>query len=269
MKKFLYALIPLFLLTLILPFLHSDLTTSAQTTTVDPTTTVPTTTPTLDPTSAFLASIPPPPPGLPPGINFFAGRPTPDVANWPPAGEGGRVGGCRKAYYSLEIYCPEKTPPYCFKQYRQSLVSPKNDICPDIKRCYNFNDARADKDNNIWCPPDAPSPTPAPAPCAERDAKGACTSVTTSLYDTPIKTEAGEFIQVISLIVLSLAGGIAVLLLISAGYKILTSSGKPEAIQAGREQLTSAIVGLLFIIFSYVIFQFIVSDLLKIPGITN
>jgi hypothetical protein len=46
----------------------------------------------------------------------------------------------------------------------------------------------------------------------------------------------------------------------------MISQGNPEKIQAAREQLTAAIVGLLFIIFSLVIIQVLGYDILHIPG---
>ncbi|HBB76671.1 MAG: hypothetical protein A2186_01845 [Candidatus Levybacteria bacterium RIFOXYA1_FULL_41_10] len=81
----------------------------------------------------------------------------------------------------------------------------------------------------------------------------------------PIAATAGAFISRLLLIVLSLAGGIAVLLIIISGYRLMASQGNPEKIQEARDQLTSAIVGLLFIIFSITILQIIGSDILKIP----
>jgi cell division protein FtsX len=65
---------------------------------------------------------------------------------------------------------------------------------------------------------------------------------------------------------LGLAGGIAVILIIIAGYRLMASQGNPEAVQAAREQIISAIVGLVFVIFSLVILQVIGVDILKIPG---
>ncbi len=67
-------------------------------------------------------------------------------------------------------------------------------------------------------------------------------------------------------VILGLAGGIALLLIIYSGYKLMTSQGNPEAIQGARETLPSAIVGLLFIIFSMVILQVIGAGILGIPG---
>jgi hypothetical protein len=49
----------------------------------------------------------------------------------------------------------------------------------------------------------------------------------------------------------------------------MTSQGNPEKVQAAREQLTSAIVGLLFIIFSLAILTIIGVDILKLPGFTR
>jgi hypothetical protein len=132
-------------------------------------------------------------------------------------------------------------------------------------------------------PTPTPTATPAPPlpPCAEWGTgtqEGVCLKVATSLFQggTPgapgsgnISTDPGQFIIRIFTIILGFAGGIALLLIISAGYKIIMSKGKPEGIQQGRDQLIAAIVGLIFIIFSFVIFQLVVTDILKIPGIAK
>lgn len=75
-----------------------------------------------------------------------------------------------------------------------------------------------------------------------------------------------DFVQSLFGIILSIAGGIALLLIIFSGYRMITSQGNPEHLQGARETLTSAIVGLLFIIFSLVILQAIGFDVLRIPG---
>lgn len=83
------------------------------------------------------------------------------------------------------------------------------------------------------------------------------------------QTGPESFIKMIFGILLSLSGGIAVLLIIISGYRLMTSQGNPEKIQAAREQLTSAIIGLVFIIFSLSILQIIGVDILKIPGFSR
>lgn len=81
-----------------------------------------------------------------------------------------------------------------------------------------------------------------------------------------ISTDPKEFVQSIFGIILSLSGGIALIIIIISGYTLMTSQGNPEKIQGAKETLTSAIVGLLFIIFSLVILQVVGYDILRIPG---
>jgi hypothetical protein len=65
---------------------------------------------------------------------------------------------------------------------------------------------------------------------------------------------------------LSISGGVALLLMISAGFMLTTSQGEPKKKAAATELLTSAVMGLLFIIFSVTILQFIGFTVLQIPG---
>lgn len=91
-----------------------------------------------------------------------------------------------------------------------------------------------------------------------------CISVNTAIGE--INTDPPSFVRSIFSVVLGLAGGIALILIIISGYRFIASGGNPEAIQAARDQLVSAIVGLLFIIFSFVALQIIGVDILRIPG---
>jgi hypothetical protein len=63
-----------------------------------------------------------------------------------------------------------------------------------------------------------------------------------------------------------IAGGIAFLLIIVGGFQIVMSAGNPEKLNEGKELVTSAIVGLLFIIFSIFLLRLIGVDILGIPG---
>jgi len=65
---------------------------------------------------------------------------------------------------------------------------------------------------------------------------------------------------------IKIAGGIAFLLIIFGAIKILTSAGNPENVKAGQEMITSALMGLLFIIFSLFLLQLIGVKILQIPG---
>lgn len=116
------------------------------------------------------------------------------------------------------------------------------------------------------------SPTPTsknPPPCAKYDEveKEKCIAVNTAIGN--ISTEPQGFVRSVFSLVLGLAGGIALILIILSGYKMMASQGNPEQITAARDQLISAIVGLLFIIFSFVILQVVGVDILRIPGFSR
>ncbi|OGH15728.1 MAG: hypothetical protein A3C22_00830 [Candidatus Levybacteria bacterium RIFCSPHIGHO2_02_FULL_37_10] len=113
-----------------------------------------------------------------------------------------------------------------------------------------------------------PTPTYPPPPCAEGCFKdGKCTCVDTAIGR--ISTNPAEFVKSVFSLVLGLSGGIALILIIFSGYKLIASQGNPEKTTAARDQLISAIVGLLFIIVSFVILEVIGVDILKIPGFSE
>lgn len=162
------------------------------------------------------------------------------------------------------------------------------------KGTYEFALYRVSKGDSLECRPGTdgrppsfktfnvlqiPSPTPVPPPlplnCVEGlDAQDKpttdkklmvkCTKIDTAFGAFDI--EPAGFIKSIFTILLGFAGAVAVLLIIISGYRLMTSQGNPEKVQEAREQLTSAVVGLLFIIFSVAILQIIGVDILKLPG---
>lgn len=75
------------------------------------------------------------------------------------------------------------------------------------------------------------------------------------------------FIKTIYTIILGLAGTIIILLILYAGYLLMTSEGDKQKIQAAREIITAAITGLLFIVFAFVIYQVLVVSILQVPGV--
>jgi len=105
-------------------------------------------------------------------------------------------------------------------------------------------------------------------PCGNTiGASGKCDSVNTALG--PIRTDVAGLTKSLFGILLGLAGGVALLLIIAAGDQMMTSQGNPEKVKEARERLTSAIVGLLFIIFSVTILQIIGIDILHLPGFSR
>ena len=93
-----------------------------------------------------------------------------------------------------------------------------------------------------------------------------CKAVETALGKIPV--DPIGFIMKLFTLGLTFAGLGALILIIVSGYRILMSRGNPDTIKNARETLTSAIVGLIFLVFSIVILSVIAGDILKIPGFT-
>lgn len=66
--------------------------------------------------------------------------------------------------------------------------------------------------------------------------------------------------------VVGASGGFAFLMMILGAFQMLTSSGNPETLSAGRERLTSAIIGLLIVIFAVLLLQIIGVGFLNLPS---
>ncbi len=76
--------------------------------------------------------------------------------------------------------------------------------------------------------------------------------------------DTNEFIGFILRWAIGIGGGIAFLLIVFAGFQIMTSAGNPERLQAGKELLTSAIAGLILLVFSVFILRIIGVNILGI-----
>lgn len=81
-----------------------------------------------------------------------------------------------------------------------------------------------------------------------------------------IPNNAQGFIKIMLQFIVGLGGGIAFLFLLRGAILVLTSQGDPEKLAQGKDWITSAIFGLLFIAFATVIISIIGVDILKIPG---
>ncbi len=119
---------------------------------------------------------------------------------------------------------------------------------PPLPPCNKFVDTRTEQEVN---PSQAPN---TPYKCAEVDSALG-----------HIATDPAPFIKSIFTILLSMAGGWAVVFIILAAYQLLMSRGDAEGTKEAREKITSAIVGVVFIILSIVILQVIGVDVFKLP----
>lgn len=81
-----------------------------------------------------------------------------------------------------------------------------------------------------------------------------------------IKRDAGSIMEKLITVGLGISGGVALLTFLAAGFIYSTSQGDPKAYGKAKEMMTASIVGILFVIFSVTILQFIGYEILKIPG---
>lgn len=90
-------------------------------------------------------------------------------------------------------------------------------------------------------------------------------SINTAIGCIPINN-TDEFISFVLRWAVGVGGGIAFLLIVLAGFQIMTSSGNPDRLKAGQELMTSAIAGLILLIFSVFVLKIIGVDILGLPG---
>lgn len=125
----------------------------------------------------------------------------------------------------------------------------------------------------LGSPPTGTTVTPHCSPA--ETAAGKCTKAggETCDNDKGIKTAIGcihtnpaEFVRDLMRFVIAISGGLAFLMMLLGAFQMLTSAGNPDTLKAGQDRLTSAIIGLLFVIFAILLLQIIGFDILRIPG---
>lgn len=79
-----------------------------------------------------------------------------------------------------------------------------------------------------------------------------------------IHTEPKVFIEDLMKFILGIGGGMAFLLMLIGVFEMITSAGNPERLKSGTDRFTSAIIGILFIVFSILFMQIIGVDILGI-----
>src|SRR3989344_5102728 len=122
---------------------------------------------------------------------------------------------------------------------------------------YKIGAYEGTEESGLICVKERPKLAPGHNPCDE-DEDGKVEpgeKCKTAIGDfTP---ELGAFAQKILTIGVSLAGAIALIIMVIGAIRVLTSSGDPKNVAAGREMIIAAIAGLLFLIFSVLILKFI------------
>lgn len=81
-----------------------------------------------------------------------------------------------------------------------------------------------------------------------------------------VPTEPSMFIKGLLRVSAGAGGGIALLMMAVGAFQMISSAGNPDGVKKGGQQFQSAVIGLLFIIFSVLLMQVIGLDILAIPG---
>lgn len=84
-----------------------------------------------------------------------------------------------------------------------------------------------------------------------------------------ISTQPKDLVALAVRFASGIGGVIALLLMISGAFKMITSAGDIEKLREGRSQFTAAAIGLLFIILAVTILQILGVDILNLPGFSR
>lgn len=106
----------------------------------------------------------------------------------------------------------------------------------------------------------------APQPILECTS-GANKGINTALGCIPTDFTGGGFITALLQLAIGVASGIALLLILYGIFIVTTSTGIPDKLNAGRDIISSAIAGLIFIILSIFLLNLVGVKILAIPGL--
>jgi len=120
--------------------------------------------------------------------------------------------------------------------------------------------------DTMCCDDSSECPLPTSGPPMTTVVVGTCPAaeLPTALGCIPINP--GGFAAWLLGFAVGIGGGIAFLLMLAGAFMVMTSSGNPERLKAGSELITSAVMGLIMIIFSVFLLNLIGVSILGIPG---
>lgn len=81
-----------------------------------------------------------------------------------------------------------------------------------------------------------------------------------------LPTRPADLLPKLAQFAVGIAGGFALMLMLIGAFRISVSAGNPDNVQAGKDMFTSAVAGLLLIIFSALILRIIGVDIFQLPG---
>ncbi|OGM10792.1 hypothetical protein A2Z22_02810 [Candidatus Woesebacteria bacterium RBG_16_34_12] len=139
--------------------------------------------------------------------------------------------------------------------------------CNMLQRCVNgscyFDIIYCDQYNRSG----TPAPTYPPVRC-DPIGNPPDSGVETAIGCIPVITETTQpFITWILRWSFGISGGISFILILYAGFQIITSAGNPRKLAASKELITAAIAGLLLLIFSVYVLDLLGVKILQLPGL--
>lgn len=104
------------------------------------------------------------------------------------------------------------------------------------------------------------------SPVRAFDPNGSCgtTAIDTALGCLPVETK-GFTIALLKFLA-GTAGAISLVIMLIATIQIMTGGDNAEQVKKGKELFTSAITGLIFIIFSVTLLRIVAGDIIRLPG---
>jgi hypothetical protein len=161
---------------------------------------------------------------------------------------------------------------YCQGITNQSVCnSVAADCIQDISRCYecslvqqacishSIGDPKCQYDTFASCTSACKlTPLGNSSTCLTASGK---TGIDTAIGCIPVFDQT-SFLSTVLMWAVGIGGGIAFLLIIYAGFMIMTAAGNPERLKAGQELLTSALSGLILLVLSIFVLRFIGIDIL-------
>lgn len=187
------------------------------------------------------------------------------------------TGSCYPGYQVDESACANKESSECQNTVNISCISTVSDE-EEVQRTYDLiggicqvnNDGTGEFDTIEECDiargvtDDEPSPPRTPSRIHVKTCSSGDTVIETALGCIP--TDTSGFIGWILKFAIGIGGGSAFLMMAFGAFALMTSAGDPQKIKTGQEVLTSALAGLLFIIFSTFLLRLIGYNILRIPG---
>ncbi len=160
------------------------------------------------------------------------------------------------------LYNCQETDGYCLPDNCPSGCTCFQSQCTLSSDCVN-TDGCADCDgdgNPDWVGGVTITPRPALNPlCGD-------TGINTAVGCIPLG-DRNAFLSFILRWALGISGGVSFLFIVYSGFIIMTAAGDKRKTQAGKEILTAALSGILLIIFSVFLLDFVGIRILRIPGL--